>query len=69
MKCRHCDVEFLRPLEVPIPHDRCNRCHGEIEALYEGKKYDAGKPAMKTKAIIAAALIVVSGFLMVALWI
>lgn len=35
MKCRHCDVVFRRPVEVPIPHDRCTRCHEEIEALAE----------------------------------
>lgn len=41
MKCRLCDVEFLRPVEVPIPHDRCTRCHEKIEALNEmGKKYE-----------------------------
>lgn len=43
MKCRHCDVEFNRPVEVPIPHDRCTRCHEEMD----GKKYDAGKPMME----------------------
>lgn len=62
MKCRHCDVEFLRPDEVPIPHDRCTRCHEEIEALNGGKKHDVGKPMMKTKTIITAALMGVSGF-------
>lgn len=70
MKCRHCDVEFRRPDGVlPIPHDRCSRCHEEIEALNEmGKKHGTGKPMMKTKAIIAAALMGVSGFLLVVLW-
>lgn len=69
MKCRLCDVEFLRPVEVPIPHDRCTRCHEKIEALNEmGKKHGTGKPMMKTKAIIAAALMGVSGFLLVVLW-
>ena len=63
MKCKHCDVEFRRPDGVPIPHDRCTRCHEEIEALNEGKKHGAGKPMMKTKAIITAALMGVSGFL------
>lgn len=63
MKCRHCDVEFRRPVEVPIPHDRCARCHEEIEALNGGKKQDAVKPMMKTKTIITAALMGVSGFL------
>lgn len=47
MKCRHCDVEFQRSDGVPIPHDRCTRCHEEIEALNEGKKHDAGKPMME----------------------
>ena len=69
MKCRHCDVEFQRLVEMPIPNDRCSRCHEEIEALYEGKKYDAGKPMMKTKTIITAALMGVIGFFMVAIWI
>lgn len=68
MKCRHCDVEFQRPDGVPIPHDRCTRCHEEIEALNEGKTYEAGKPMMITNTIIAAALMGVIGFLMVALW-
>lgn len=42
MKCRHCGVEFRRPVEVPIPHDRCTRCHEEIDAMgwNEGKKYE-----------------------------
>lgn len=36
MKCRHCDVEFQRSVEVPIPHDRCTRCHEEM-GWNEGK--------------------------------
>lgn len=31
--CRHCDIRFNRPDAAPIPHDRCERCHEEIEAL------------------------------------
>ena len=31
--CRHCDITFQRPDTAPIPHDRCERCHEEIEAL------------------------------------
>ena len=68
MKCRHCDVEFRRPAEVQIPHDRCSRCHEEIEAMNGGKKHGAGNPMMKTKTIIAAALMGVIGFLMEVLW-
>lgn len=30
--CRNCRVQFRRPDEAPIPHDRCERCHEEIEA-------------------------------------
>lgn len=31
--CRHCDVSFHRDDAAPIPRDRCERCHEEIEAL------------------------------------
>lgn len=37
-KCRHCDMSFRRDDAVPIPHDRCERCHEEIEALGGMKK-------------------------------
>lgn len=30
--CRHCDMSFQRDDAVPIPHDRCERCHEEIDA-------------------------------------
>lgn len=30
--CRHCRIQFRRPDEAPMPHDRCERCHEEIEA-------------------------------------
>lgn len=69
MKCRHCDVEFLRTNRLPIPHNRCSRCHEEIEAMNGGKKHGAGNPMMKTKTIITAALMGVIGFFMVAIWI
>jgi len=32
-KCRHCGIEFQRSDDSPTPHDRCERCHEEIEAL------------------------------------
>lgn len=32
-KRRHCDIRFNRDDAAPIPHDRCERCHEEIEAL------------------------------------
>lgn len=31
--CRHCDIRFNRDDAAPIPHDRCERCHEEIEAM------------------------------------
>ena len=31
--CRNCDITFQRPDTAPIPHDRCERCHEEIEAF------------------------------------
>lgn len=33
MKCKHCDIEFRRPVEVPIQHDRCTSIHEEMDAL------------------------------------
>lgn len=31
--CRHCDITFQRPDDCPIPADRCEECHFEIEAM------------------------------------
>lgn len=31
--CRHCDITFQRTDSAPIPHDRCERCHEEMEAF------------------------------------
>lgn len=59
--CGHCDVRFQRADEAPIPHDRCERCHEEIEAFEgpstsaprtlkvrtAGLKFDADKPRME----------------------
>lgn len=46
--CRHCGISFQRPDVVPIPHDRCQRCDEEIEALglNVGRKDDNDKPMM-----------------------
>ena len=52
MKCRHCDIEFRRPVEVPIPHDRCTRCHEEIEALAEAEKRREAKLAEDEKIVV-----------------
>lgn len=30
--CRHCEISFHRDDASPIPHDRCGRCHEEVEA-------------------------------------
>ena len=57
--CRHCDITFSRHDSAPIPHDRCERCHEEIEALSgmqtlgtlkgraAGLKFDTDKPRME----------------------
>lgn len=31
--CKHCDITFQRPDDCPIPADRCEGCHWEIEAM------------------------------------
>lgn len=50
--CKHCDASFIRADEAPIPHDRCKRCHGEIESLggLEGRKNMGNDPANKPSA-------------------
>ena len=52
--CRNCDMRFYRDDAAPIPRDRCERCHEEIEAFDEplkgraaGLKFDADKPRME----------------------
>lgn len=48
--CRHCDMSFQRDDAAPIPHDRCERCHEEIEAMKTSicaPQYDPADVAFK----------------------
>ncbi len=31
--CKHCGTQFRLPAASPVPRDRCERCHEEIEAV------------------------------------
>ncbi|WFM72936.1 hypothetical protein [Halomonas sp. CKK8] len=41
-RCRHCDVIFRRANAAPIPNDRCQGCHEEIEAHGLAKEANGG---------------------------
>lgn len=43
--CRHCDIRFYRPDAAPIPHDRCERCHEEVEAMKAQRYNPVTRPA------------------------
>ena len=71
--CRHCGIDFHRPDSVPIPHDRCQRCDEEIEALgvNVGRKDDSNKPMMDLippKAELALAQVLTFGAVKYGAW-